>query len=347
MVLTSALTGGCQAPAETSDSETSPSPSSSTAGASGSTTATAGSGTSSTETATTTGVETTTGMTTGAAPGEELLVADFGGDAVARFDAETGERLGTWKAPELDGALGMTFGADGALYVASEEANAVLRFDDASGELVDLFIADDPRTQVDETGGLQGPGAVLFGPDGALYVSSFDGDAVLRYDGTTGDFIDVFIAEGAGGLNGPDAGMVFGPDGALYIPSYYSDQVLRFDGITGDPLGAFTPDDSTMKRPRTLLFVDEHLLVTSEGSGEVLRYSADTGDYVDALVPSSAGLLKEPAGMAQTADGTLMVVSLGAQTVEAFDTSTGEHLGTRVGADGELTTPTHLIVRPG
>jgi hypothetical protein len=50
--------------------------------------------------------------------------------------------------------------------------------------------------------------------------------------------------------------------------------------------------------------------------------------------------------MAQTADGTLMVVSLGAQTVEAFDPTTGEHLGTRVTADSGLTTPTHLIVRP-
>jgi len=344
------LASACQDTAETSASETSPAPSSTTASTSGSSSAAASTGettgmsTSSTMTATT---AMTTGTTTGAAPAEELLVADFGGDAVARFDAATGEPKGTWtQAPELDGALGMTLGDDGAVYVASEEANSVLRFDGASGDFIDVFIGDDPRTQVDETGGLQGPGAVLFGPDGALYVSSFDGDAVLRYDGATGEFIDVFVAEGAGGLNGPDAGMVFGSDGALYVPSYYSDQVLRFDGITGDTLGAFTPDDGSIKRPRTLLFVGEHLLVTSEGSGEVVRYSAESGAYVDALVPNSAGLLAEPAGMAQTADGTLMVVSLGDRTVEAFDPSTGEHLGTRVSADSGLNTPTHLIVRP-
>jgi sugar lactone lactonase YvrE len=334
---------GCQDAAESSASEASASESSSatTSGTTGES--------STSQTPTTTAAETSetsTGTTDGEAPLEELLVADFSGDAVARFDAATGALLGTLsRGPELDGALGMTLSPDGALlYVASEEANAVLRFDSASGDFVDALIIDDPRSPGDETNGLMGPGAVIFGPDYALYVSSFDGDAVLRYDGTTGAFVDLFVTEGAGGLNGPDAGMVFGPDGDLYIPSYYSDQVLRFDGLTGEALGAFTPDDGSLKRPRTLLFVGPHLLVTSEASDEVVRYDAETGAYVDALVP--AGLLSEPAGMAQTADGTLMVVSLGAQTVEAFDPTTGEHLGTRVTADSGLTTPTHLIVRP-
>lgn len=295
----------------------------------------------------TTGAPTSTDGTTGAPASEDILVADFFADDVRRYDAATGELLGTWaKMPELDGSLGLVVGPDGHVFVASEESNKVLRFD-ADGNFVDVFVGDDADTPEDETGGLSGPGAVLFGADGLLYVSSFDSDAILRYDGETGAFVDVFVPTGEGGLNGPDAGMVFGADGALYVPSYYSDEVLRYDGVTGEPLGAFTPADGSLSRPRTLLFVGDHLLVTSEGSGEVVRYDAATGDYVDALVGKASGLLTEPSGMAQTADGTLLVVSLGGKTIEAFAVDTGEPLGTRVGLAGGLQAPTHMIVRPG
>jgi hypothetical protein len=51
------------------------------------------------------------------------------------------------------------------------------------------------------SGGLSGSSALVFGPDGNLYVSSQSNNSVLRYDGTTGAFIDTFIQTGSGGLN--------------------------------------------------------------------------------------------------------------------------------------------------
>ena len=60
----------------------------------------------------------------------------------------------------------------------------------------------------------------------------------------------------------------------------------------------------------------------------------------------ASGLLTEPSGMARTADGALLVVSLGGKTIEAFAVDTGEHLGTRVGLAGGLQAPTHMLVRP-
>jgi hypothetical protein len=42
-----------------------------------------------------------------------------------------------------------------------------------------------------------------FGSDGNLYVVSLFRNSVLRYDGTTGAFIDVFVAERSGGISAP------------------------------------------------------------------------------------------------------------------------------------------------
>ena len=71
-----------------------------------------------------------------------------------------------------------------------------------------------------------------------LLVGNVTTDQVLRYDGTTGAFLDAFVAAGSGGLDGPQ-GLVFGPDGALYVSSAATGQVLRYNGTTGAFLDAF------------------------------------------------------------------------------------------------------------
>jgi hypothetical protein len=43
----------------------------------------------------------------------------------------------------------------------------------------------------------------LFGPDNDLFVVSETANAVLRYDGTTGAFIDDFVMPGSGGAMNP------------------------------------------------------------------------------------------------------------------------------------------------
>jgi len=64
------------------------------------------------------------------------------------------------------------------------------------------------------------------GPDGDLYAATIQG-TVSRYDGTTGDFKEIFISSGSGGLAGP-RDMIF-RDGWLYVASINSDEVLRYD----------------------------------------------------------------------------------------------------------------------
>src|SRR5262249_49590763 len=52
-------------------------------------------------------------------------------------------------------------------------------------------------------GGLSSPTGLAFGPDGNLYVASTGTSEVLRYNGMTGEFQDVFITRGSGGLFAP------------------------------------------------------------------------------------------------------------------------------------------------
>ncbi len=85
-----------------------------------------------------------------------------------------------------------------------------------------------------------------------LFVSSSFTDQVLRYDGTTGAFIDIFAS--GGGLDGPRS-LVFGPDGSLYVASFLTNQVLRYDGTTGAFIDAFvTTASGGLSGPHGLVF---------------------------------------------------------------------------------------------
>lgn len=82
-----------------------------------------------------------------------------------------------------------------------------------------------------------------FGPDGNLYVPTFDSGQVLRFNGSTGAFMNIFVAAGSGGIGHPTDSL-FGPDGNLYVLSRDNASVLRYNGTTGAFLGTFARDPS-------------------------------------------------------------------------------------------------------
>src|SRR5438477_333238 len=82
--------------------------------------------------------------------------------------------------------------------------------------------------------------ALLFGPDGNLYVASKTTHTILRYDGHTGAFIDAFVPAQSGGLKYP-YGLVFGPDHNLYVVDSYDFSVVRYNGLTGAFIDTFVP----------------------------------------------------------------------------------------------------------
>jgi len=153
--------------------------------------------------------------------------------------------------------------ANAAILVGNTTGNNVLLFDEQSGAYLGDFITPG-------RGGLIAPDDLNFGPDGNFYVSSGntpETSAILRYNGKTGKFIDVFAS--GGGLFRP-YGNAFGPDGYLYVSSFLSDQILRYDGKTGDFIDVFASGNGQaggLNGPNGLVFgSDGSLYVTTQGS---------------------------------------------------------------------------------
>ncbi len=57
-------------------------------------------------------------------------------------------------------------------------------------------------------------------------------NTVVRYNASTGAFVDVFVSAGSGGLDAP-TGIAFGKDGSLLVSSYNTDSIKRYDATTG------------------------------------------------------------------------------------------------------------------
>jgi len=243
----------------------------------------------------------------------EVLISNWLQGDVLRYEAETGEFIGAL-AP-APGAGGMAVDERGILYVACETANEIRRFSLATGQPLRPFVQDDPATEGDETGGLRGPTGLTFGPDGDLYVCSFDNDSILRYDGRTGAFVDVFVGDSEGGLNGPDIGIEFGAEGDLYVASHWTDSVNRYDGVSGAAKGQFVAEGASgLTWPRDIMFLGETLLVSSTPSELLYRYDAQTGapvGYADFFyVVGPGGMGAGPAGLVYLASAAGVVVKI-------------------------------------
>jgi sugar lactone lactonase YvrE len=155
-------------------------------------------------------------------------------------------------------------------------------------KFIDRFVPDG-------SGGLSRARGATFGPDGNgdgamdLYVGSVDTNQVLRYDGLTGAFIDVFVTAGSGGLDGPFHLKFFGPNNDLFVTGRPNNGLLRFNGATGAFIeqvigGAAHPSGLTVGD-------DGYLYVSNLVGDNVLRYD---GAQLREFIAIRAGGLNEP-----------------------------------------------------
>jgi hypothetical protein len=250
-------------------------------------------------------------------PGK-LLVSGFDSNAVHRYRSQDGTPRGS---SAVNGAQSIVLGTDMRLYVCAEKTDRVVRLDPHTLLRIDTFVEDDPLTPEDENGPLDGPTSATFGPDGALYVASFETDQILRYNGLTGAYEGVFVSAGLGGLNGPDAGTKFGSDGLLYVPSFWNDRVLRYDaqGVFVDEFVSFR--EGSLRQPRDLVQHDGDWYVASSFNNRILRFDAQ-GNYLGVFTT-----VAQPYSLAfNRHDDNLYVVSLQANAVRVFDGVDGHFL---------------------
>jgi hypothetical protein len=176
-----------------------------------------------------------------------------------------------------------------------------------------------------------------------LYVASNGSEQVLRYNGRTGVFMDVFVPKGSGGLGRP-TDLLFGPDGSLFALSSGFGTVFRYDGRTGAFLGALQdPGRSILDGVGGMaLGPDGNLYVTSFITSSVLRFNPITGAFRDVFVAPGSGGLSIATGLTFGAGGDLYVVSKYTHQVLRYDGRTGAFLGVLFAGD-----PTALLYLPG
>jgi streptogramin lyase len=95
---------------------------------------------------------------------------------------------------------------------------------------------------------------------GYLFIADRGGDAIVRYDGTSGALIDVFAA-GASSLVDRPSSVRLGPDGHLYLAGFGRGDIVRYDIRSGAMAGVFYADARVLEEPVELMFLGERLVV--------------------------------------------------------------------------------------
>jgi DNA-binding beta-propeller fold protein YncE len=236
----------------------------------------------------------------------------------------------------------VVFGPDGDLFVLSQDAARVLRYDGMTGALDSIFVEQG-------SGGLRGADAMVFGPDGHLYVPSPGTHNVLRYDGSTGAFLGAFVTAGSGGLNNP-TGLVFGPDSNLYVADPGTATILKYDGRTGASLGTFASGNGLNDCIDLTFGPNGNLYVSNRGRGnnDILEFNGRTGAFIKIFATGGGTGLKDPHGLAFGPDGNLYVAGEFSDNVLRFNGQTGAFIDVFVTAgSGGLTQPVGLTFNNG
>ncbi|MEZ6059075.1 MAG: cadherin-like domain-containing protein [Planctomycetaceae bacterium] len=241
-----------------------------------------------------------------------MLAPAYGGEYVSQFSGYSGTSLGSF-APSTDGISGhasIVLMPNGNYLVSGVDSGNILKYQPDGTLVGDFVAASDPD--------LNNPGGIAYGPDGHLYVADYGAGKIVRFNGTTGAWIDDFVASG---LSSP-LGLQFGPDGKLYVANRGSAGVLRYDGITGALDTGFVV--GSISGAEDLTFGSDGNIYVGSTSG-VMRVNSTTG-AISTFIANGTGGLGLAAGLDFGPDGNLYVADQNNNVIRRYDGSTGAYI---------------------
>jgi hypothetical protein len=175
------------------------------------------------------------------------------------------------------------------------------------------------------SGGLSNPGGFAIGPDGNLYVASRGTDSILEYNGSNGDFLQVFATLST---EGTPLDIEFGSNGDAYVAAFNGFYIL---GSNGTVLQSITT--GAVSAGGTFLPSNGNYLLSETSLNQIVEYTL-SGNLVATYSTGYAGnvgLVAGPDGRIYAANqnnGTVGVapVAGGAESTFASGLSAPEYL---------------------
>lgn len=195
-----------------------------------------------------------------------VLVSNLNTGRITKYNSTTGDYIEDF-ATVAGGPTRMKIGDDGLLYVIqwSNTVNKVLRYQ-LNGILVDEYT---------DVGVIQSIG-VDWDDSGNLYVSSFAGGSVRKFD-ASGNDMGLFIDTN---LSGPTNLEI--KDGIMYVLDWNAGKCVRFNADTGAFMDDFI---TTLTNPEGIAFLPNgNLLIGDNGTNSVREFDSngnDLGDYTN------------------------------------------------------------------
>ncbi len=276
-------------------------------------------------------------------PGDDSIaswIINWGDGGIDSGTGQPGDHLHTYAVAGLSHGITVQVSDDDGTWLTAE---VVVPYYDTT-ETVSRFEASTGAKVVNlgsTAGALTTPHSSTLGADGLIYVTGLGSDSVVRFDPTSNNYLDTFVAPGSGGLSNPK-GLAFGPDGHLYVADSGNGRVLRFNGNSGAFIDIFA-GVGTLNGPGAILFTpDSTLLVADQTDDNIERYDAISGAYSGVF--STTAVSDEPSGLTIAPNGNVLVAMFGGGTVKEFTADTGAFVGNFISSG--LTNPHSLSFGP-
>ncbi len=203
-----------------------------------------------------------------------VLVSNLTTGLINKHDAETGSLISTF-AGGIGGPTRIKIGADNLLYVLQWSGNGRVWRYDLDGTFVDEFTA----VGVSQSIGMD------WDSEGNLYVSSFSGRSVRKFD-SAGNDLGLFINSN---LLGP-TNIWFDDNGDLLVVDYNGTAVKRFDSA-GNYLGDFL---TGLGNAEGVAHLPNGNILIGNGSNNAVKMFSPEGTYISDFISNSSGNLINP-----------------------------------------------------